>query len=151
MTNFSHICNAEFYINSTSTLDCTRLDEQAANASLGSNFTCTALHPITTSSSSSSPTNSSTLSTGAKVGIAIGAIIGAVLVGCGAWTLYYQQKSKSVQKTETAQILPTELPAEKGDAELEAKHGQSEALGQGRASGFAEVFEMPGNHEPELT
>lgn len=35
------------------------------------------------------------------------------------------------------------MPADKGEVELEVKHGHNEMLGQGRASGFTEVIEMP--------
>lgn len=39
--------------------------------------------------------------------------------------------------------MPVELPADEGEVELKAKHGHNEMSGQGRASGFTEVFEMP--------
>lgn len=50
-----------------------------------------------------------------------------------------------MQSNELPAPVPVELPTEKGDVELEAKHGTNEAAGQGRASGFVEVFEIPGH------
>lgn len=57
-----------------------------------------------------------------------------------------------MQSNELPALVPVELPTEKGDVELEAKHGTNEVTDQGRASGFVEVFEMPGHeHEgPEI-
>jgi hypothetical protein len=45
-----------------------------------------------------------------------------------------------------AQVL-VELPTEKGDVELEAKHGDSEMIGQGRASGFTGAFKLPAGED----
>lgn len=55
-----------------------------------------------------------------------------------------------MQSNELPAPVPVELPKEKGDVELEAKHGMHEAAGQGRASGFVEVFEMPGHDHETL-
>lgn len=86
--------------------------------------------------------------TGAKAGIAIGAVGGIALLCLGAWLLFRQYKAKkssAEQSNELPAQVPVELPTEKGDVELEAKHGTNEAAGQGRASGFVEVFEMSGH------
>lgn len=46
--------------------------------------------------------------------------------------------------------VPSELPTDKGDVELEAQHGENELLGQGSASGFVEAFELPGSEVLDL-
>lgn len=55
------------------------------------------------------------------------------------------------QRSEVAVNVPVELPTDKGDVELEAKHGENEMLGQGSASGFVQIFEMPGDDVVEVT
>lgn len=128
-------------VNSSSTLDCTELNEQNSKGYLGPNFTCTALHPVLTATSRSTtatlvPTStnsnqtsknaSAPLSSKAIAGIAIGSILGFSILATGFWLVYRRQKAKKVaevRRSELAANVPVELPTDKGDVELEAKHG----------------------------
>lgn len=131
-------CGRNFTISSTSSLDCTQLEKQAKGGVLGTAFTCTAL---------SKPTEyKNTLTTGAKVGILVGSVLAIALICLAAWHLrrrYLMKNSDISRHSEMPVPVPFELSAEKTDAELEAQHGVSEALGQEETSRFTPVFELP--------
>lgn len=55
------------------------------------------------------------------------------------------KEKTEAQRSEMAADDLVELPTDKGDVELEAKHGEHEMLGQGSASGVVEAFELPGD------
>jgi hypothetical protein len=98
-------------------------------------------------------TSQTHLATRAKVGIAVGAVLGVALLCISAWLLYlhYQsKKSTEGQSFEMSAPVPVQPPAETGDAELEAKHGHSEAIGPGRPSGFTEHFDLPAGPHLEV-
>jgi len=152
LNNVSH----HFNISSTSTLNCSLIEEEAKKGGYyNNNFSCTALHPITASKSPSLFNSArSSLGTGAKAGIAVGSIVGFALI-CGGGIVWILRRRSATERAKTQQESAenaqiAELPAEKADAELEAKHGDSEMVGQGRASGFIEAFEMPAGDVGEI-